>query len=133
VALSFAATSLRRALFVELILAVNLAPSALMHPLKKSPRVCNRLMVAGVGIVELFLWREYWRWVRHALRGQPPDTRSDEWGVASTIPGLVLTCLVFALVLRPQRVVAFEQMMRMSTEVQVVARGPSINWIQLDP
>ena len=131
--LNFAATSLRRALFVELILAVNLAPRHFVDRLEKSPRVWNALMLAGVGLVELFLWREYWRWVLRVLRGRPARTRDPEWGVASTIPGLLLTCLVFAFVLRPQKVVAFEQMLRMSAEVELLESGLSFNWIELDP
>jgi hypothetical protein len=131
--LNFAATSVRRALFVELILAVNLAPRRFVDLLKKSPRVWSALMLAGVGIVELFLWREYWRWVRDALRGHSAENRGTSWGIASTIPGLLLTCLVFAFVIRPQKVVAFEQMLRMSAEVQLIESGLSFNWIELDP
>ena len=61
VSLNLAATSIRRALFVELILAMNLAPSQFVDRLKQFPRVWNTLMLAGVGLVELFLWREYWQ------------------------------------------------------------------------
>jgi hypothetical protein len=131
--LNLAETSLRRALFVELILAANLAPAPFVDVLKKSPRLWNALMLAGVGIAELLLWREYWRWVRGVLRGHPADNRGARWGIASTIPGLLLTCLVFAVVLRPQKVVAFEQRLRMSTEVQLIESGLSFNWIELDP
>lgn len=133
VSLTFAATSLRRALFVELILAANLAPSQFVDVLKKSPRGWNAFMLAGVGIVELFLWREYWRWVRGLLRGHLAENRGAYRGIASTIPGLLLTSLVFAFVIRPQRVVAFEQMLRMSAEVQLIESGLSYNWIELDP
>jgi hypothetical protein len=135
IALSFnlAATSLRRALAVELILAVNLAPSQFTGVLKKFPRVWNTLMLAGVGVVELFLWREYWRWVRHLPRGHRGETRGAGWGVVAAIPGLLLTSLVFAFVIRPLKLLPFEQMMRMSAEVQPVERGLSFNWIELDP
>jgi len=136
IALSFnlAATSLLRALFVELILAFNLAPSQFVGQLKKQfPRVWNTLMLAGVGVVELLLWREYWHWVSHLRRGHRSDTSSAGWKVAAAIPGLLLTSLVFATVIRPQRLVAFEQMMRMSSEVQLVESGVSINWIEIDP
>lgn len=133
--LNLAQTSLHRALFVELILAVNLVPSQFVGQLKKQfPRLWNAFMLAGVGVVELFLWREYWQWVRHPRSGRSrSDTSGAGWDVAAVIPGLLLTSLMFAFVIRPQKLVAFEQMMRMQTEVQVIESGLSINWIEMDP
>ena len=134
-ALSFdaAATSLRRALPVELILAANLAPRQVVGSLKRFPRAWNMFMLAGVGVVELFLWREYWQWVRHLRRGGRGETRNVGWGVAAAVPGLLLTSLVFAVVIRPHRLLPFEQMMRMSADVQVIERGLSYNWLEMDP
>ena len=128
---NLAATSLRRALVVEMILAANLAPSQLMGGLKQFQRVWNTLMLAGVGVAELFLWREYWQWVRHLPGRNCGETRAG-WGIAAAIPGLLLTSLVFAFVIRPQKLLPFEQMMRMSADVQLVERGLSFNWIEMD-
>jgi len=133
VSLNLAATSIRRALFVELILAMNLAPSPYMDRLKRFPKVWNTLMLAGVGLVELFLWREYWQWVRDRSDRHGKGKSGPGWEIAATIPGLLLTCLVFAFVIRPQKLLAFEQVMRMPVEVQVVERGISVNGIEMDP
>jgi hypothetical protein len=131
--LNLAATSIRRALFVELILATNLAPRQIMDRLKQFRGMWNTFMLAGVGLVELLLWREYWQWVRHGVRRHAIDAGGGRWGIAAAIPGLVLTSLVFAVVIRPQKLLALEQTMRMPGEVQVIERGISVNGIETDP
>jgi hypothetical protein len=132
-AFNAAATSVRRAALVVIVLATNLAPTSLVGRLKQSPRAWNACMLAAVGAVELFLWRDYWQWVRHGWRRDEGELRDAEWSIAATIPGLLLTSLVFAVVIRPQNLRPFEQQMRMPAQVHVVENGLSINWLDLDP
>jgi DNA-binding beta-propeller fold protein YncE len=67
------------------------------------------------------------------MRRHGVETRGAGWRIAATIPGLLLTCLVFAFVIRPQKLLALEQFMRMPAEVQLVEAGVSVNGIELDP
>jgi hypothetical protein len=130
-AFSAAGTTVRRALVVVTILATNLAPEHLVRRLKLFPRAWNTLMLVGVGVVELFLWREYWRWVR---RGHQADVATrGEWAIGAAVPGLLLTSLVFAFLIRPQRLLPFEQRLRMPAAVRIVENGLSINWLDMDP
>jgi hypothetical protein len=124
--------SLRRALLVELILAVNMTPSQVIGPLKQFSRLWNTVMLAAVGFVELFLWREYWHWVRQWVRGLPIDAVGKR-RIASVIPGLLLTSVVFALLVGAEHLLRFEQRIRMSIGVRVVESGLSFNGLALDP
>ena len=130
---SLAGTQIRRAIAVELVLAANLAPNELLKRLKQFRSAWNVFMVAGVGIVELLFWREYWQWVRQLLPRRSNDARSPSWRVTSHIPGLLLASLVCAVVLRPHRLLPIEQKIRMAAEVQTIEGGQSFNWIALDP
>jgi hypothetical protein len=125
------ATSLRRGLVAASILAVNLAPSQLLGPLKRFERVWDAFMVAGVGVAELFLFREYSWWLRRRLYGDRRLDRGGDRGVAPAIPGVLLTSLAVAFLIRGERLLPFEQMFRMSAGVQVIERL-SFNWIELD-
>ena len=133
VSFNLVATSPRRALVVELVLATNLAPGQFVAFLKRFPRTWNALMLAGVGVVELLLWREFWHWVAQLRR--PGSSRTDIVGsrITSTIPALLIASVVCAFVLRPHQLLAIEQRIRTSAEVSTIERGLSFNWIALDP
>lgn len=123
------AMSLRRGLIVVLILALNLAPAGLFARLRGRPRTWNVLMLAGIGVAELFFAREYWDWISGRRRNND-STRS---GLQSRIPGLLLASLAGAVLIRDERLVAVEQKIRLSPDVKVIERGLSYNWIELDP
>jgi DNA-binding beta-propeller fold protein YncE len=123
------ATSLRRGLIIVLILALNLAPAGLFERVRGRPRTWNLMMLTGIGVVELFFAREYWDWIRGARRSRD----SVGSGLPSTIPALLLASLAAAVLIRDERLVAFEQKIRLSPDVKVIERGLSMNWIELDP
>ncbi len=124
------AISARRGLLVAVILAVNLVPARFLEPLKQRPHAWNAMMFAGVGAAELLFAREYWQWIRGWGSGQSGGSRS---GFAAAVPGLLLASLAFGVLMRGERLLPFEQAIRMPPEVEVVARGLSFNWIELDP
>jgi hypothetical protein len=116
-------TSTRRNALVLVIFGVNLAPGFVWTPIKRVPRLWNTVMLVGVGIAELFLFREYYSWLRR---------RDPECTLGSAIPGLVITALAFSVLIRGEGVLAFEQRLRMPSQVHVIERQLSINWIELD-
>ena len=130
---SLAATSPRRALLVELILAANLAPGRFFDFLKQFPRAWNALMLTGVGAVELLFFREYLQWISQLWHPGSSKTDAAGWQIKSVIPGLIIASLVCAFVLRPHRLLAIEQRIRTSGEIHTIERGLSFNWIALDP
>ena len=130
---SLTATSPRRALAVELVLAANLAPLVFMNFFRRFPRAWNAFMLAGVGLAELLFAGEYLLWVSHLLRPSRSRPAASGWRMQSAIPGLILASLVCVLVIRPYRLLAVEQRIRTSGEVQTIERGLSFNWIALDP
>ncbi len=121
------ATSLRRCLVVALILSLNSAPAALFERMRRLPRAWNLMMLAGIGVAELFFAREYWEWLRGA---RPSSSRNS---LRSRIPALLLASVAAALLIRDERLVGVEQKIRLSDDVEVIERGPSLNWIELDP
>jgi DNA-binding beta-propeller fold protein YncE len=123
------ATSVRRCLIVALILSLNLAPAGLFERVRGRPRTWNVLMLTGIGVAELFFAREYWDWIR----GARPSSDSTESGLRWRIPALLLASLAAAVLIRDERLVAIEQKMRLSPDVEVIERGLSMNWIELDP
>lgn len=122
------ATSLQRGLIVAVILALNLAPAALFERVRSRPRIWNTLMLAGIGVAELFFAREYWHWIR----GTPRSSESTGSGLRSRLPALLLASLAAAVLIRDQRLVAVEQQIRLSPDAKVIERGLSMNWIELD-
>ncbi len=134
VALASAAGALsqRRGIVVWLILAVNLAPSPFFAYVKHSSHVWNTLMVAGVAIVELFLAREYWLWLRSRVTEDGWAKGRSARNAAAAVPGLLLASLAFAVLIRGNGLLSFEQVLRLSRDATVVERGQSFNGLELD-
>jgi hypothetical protein len=125
------AISARRGGLVWLIVAANFVPRSLLAGLQRYSRTWNALMIAGVGIVELFFAREYWRW----LRGQAGSTRPPGHSqlLASVLPGLLLGSIAFALLIHSEDLLIVEQRVRLSPDAVILERGQSFNWLELDP
>jgi len=121
------ATSWRRGLIVALILALNAAPAGLVERVRRHPRTWNILMLTGIGVAELLFAREYWNWISGARRSSSAGT-----GLKAGIAALLLASLAAAVLIRDERLVAVEQKIRLSQDVEVMERGPSFNWIELD-
>src|SRR5688572_3539139 len=121
----------RRGGLVWLITAANFLPRPFFAILKRYSRPWNALLITGVGIVELFFAREHWLWVRR----HSGTTRSPEHIglLAAGLPGLLLGSLAFAVLIRSDGLLIFEQRFRLSADAVILERGQSFNWLDLDP
>ena len=121
----------RRGGLVWLITALNFMPGSLLAIITRHSRIWNALLITGVGIAELFFAREYWLWVRrHSGRARSPGHTGL---LASALPGLLLGSLAFALLIRSEGLLIFEQRFRLSSDAVILERGQSFNWLDLDP
>src|SRR5688500_16936073 len=121
----------RRAGLVWLITAANFMPRSFFGIIKRYSRAWNALLIAGVGIVELFFAREHWLWVRRHSGTTPSPEHTSL--LASGLPGLLLGSLAFAVLIRSDGLLIFEQRFRLSSDAAILERGQSFNWLDLDP
>ena len=124
--------SQRRAMLVWLIIALHLAPSGLPALVKGFSRAWNMFMIAGVGAAELLFAREYYVWLRSRVPFAPRTPAAANPMIAAAIPGALIASLVFAVLVRGESLLAFEQRIRLSGDARVIARGESFNWLELD-
>lgn len=116
---------------VWLIIATNFMPGSFLAIIKRYSRAWNALLITGVGIAELFFAREYWLWVRkHSGSARSPERTGL---LAFALPGLLLGSLAFALLIRGEDLLRFEQRFRLSSDAVILERGQSFNWLDLDP
>ena len=121
----------RRGGLVWLITAANFLPGSFFGMATRHARAWNALFITGVGIAELFFAREYWLWIRrHSGSARSPGHTGL---LASALPGLLVGSLAFALLIRGEGLLIFEQRVRLSSDAVILERGQSFNWLDLDP
>lgn len=117
-------TPLKYALIPILLAAANFLPEALL-----ARRADNRLMAIGVGITEALILRRHLNWLAELSR-MPHQTlrwvRLAGWALASL---LVSICAI--LLVKGDRLVAFEQSLRMPESASVVFLN-DLNGLALD-
>ena len=122
--------SARRGGLVWLVIAANFIPRSFFEVVERYSRARNVLFVAGVGIAELFFAREYWLWVRRQMGAA---RTFDHTGLLATaLPALLIGSTAFALLIRGDDLLMFEQRLRLSPDAVILERGQSFNWLDLD-